>query len=508
MTQEILQSERTLFRTIVILCIMCVTLPFFFVRFIPSTDLPQHLAQIRLLHDVLTSPAQAEYSIDWLGANTLVYYLIQLNWLVFDPILTGKMAVLEIALCWLIGIFALARHRRRSVFVAIIASVFIFNSNFYWGFLNFLIGFPVFILWYIYVVDNKKERSDLNKIILITSISFLLFLAHTLWLLIAILHLFLTTIRQRPGVKEIGIRCIALAPIGIYSGIWFLRLAAVRETLGFDTTAHWIVLPWKRLEPSWVLDSVLGGLRGPAEAIIFMGVIVWIGLSLFTNWKEFHANIDWEFLSIGSLLTLIVFVAPEKYINTIFFASRWAPIAMIFFLLALPHPKKSERVVFAYATLLLIVLSFTTCLFWYRYEKTENNGLSESLKALPENARVMGLDFVQRSEILCGRPFLQSFAYAQVLHGGRVNFSFAEHHSGIVSYLKNDTIQKWTPGLEWRADRVRYKDFFQFDYVMMNGNEAIHKQVGSLPVLKPVTKDGLWRLYQCGKDTTIDVSRK
>jgi hypothetical protein len=96
---------------------------------------------------------------------------------------------------------------------------------------------------------------------------------------------------------------------------------------------------------------------------------------------------------------------------------------------------------------------------------------------------------------------LQTFAYAQVLHGGRLNFTFAEHHSGIVSFARIDTSRQWTQGLDWMADRVRYQDFSHFDYVLMSGSEAIHKEIGSLPVLKRITSGGVWQLYRCAKDS-------
>jgi hypothetical protein len=495
------QTEQKIFRIIVLVCAIFVSLPFLFVRFIPSTDLPQHLAQIRLLHDILNSPTRTEYSINWFGANTLVYYLLQVNWMIFDPILAGKMTVLEIALSWVIGIFALSHHHQRSKYAAIIACLCIFNFSLYWGFLNFLIGFPIYILWYILIIESKREYSTIKKVLLIVSVSVLLFLAHTLWLLVAIIHLFVATINQRPGYKEIAIRCIALLPIGIYSIIWFTKLESTRTALGSDTTAHWMVLPFQRIDPYWITDSVFGGLRGPTEAIILSGIIVWMILSVTTNWKNLRLSIEWEYLIIGIILATVVFLAPEKYINTIYFASRWAPISMIFFLLALPTPRLNELFNFAFSTLLFTILAFTTCFFWYRFEAIENPGLSECIQALTKNPRVMGLDFVRRSDIICGRPFMQTFAYAQVLHGGELNFSFAEHHSGIVSFKDRNRKPRWTTALEWGADRVQYKDFSQFDFVLMNGGDAIHREIGSLPVLSSVTKTGRWRLYRCLRET-------
>jgi hypothetical protein len=482
---------------LMLFCGVLVAAPFFLVHFIPSTDLPQHLAQIRLVQDVLKEPHQDKYAIEWLGANTLVYYLLQLNWMVFSPVASGKMAVLEIALAWVVSIFFLAHRKKRSLYGAALACVFIFNASLYWGFLNFLIGFPIFVLWYFIVIENRKRRATAGEIATIIGMSFLLFLAHALWLLVGLLLLAAAAIYRRAGVKEILVKALALVPVGIYSIYWFPKLAAIRTQLHFDTAAHWVTPPWERLFPQVLTDSLLGGLRGPTEALVLAGVAVWIGLSLLTNRKQIKKSTNKEFLFIGICLTAIVLFAPEKYVNTIYFASRWAPVAMIFFLLALPQPRLKEPVVFAGAALLLTILSFTTCFYWVRFEKYENSGLDESLQKITEDANVIGLDFVQNSELICGRPFLQTFSYAQVLHGGGLNFSFAEHHSGILSFAHIDTAYYWTQGLEWHPERVRVRDFARFDYALINGKEDVHRVFASLPFLTPVTSSGMWRLYQC-----------
>ncbi len=292
-------------------CSVLIAAPFFLVQFIPSTDLPQHLAQIRLLQDVLKNPQQDTYAVEWLGANTLVYYLLQCNWMVFAPVFSGKMTVLEIALAWIVSIFFLAHRKQRSLYSAVIACVFIFNASLYWGFLNFLIGFPIFVLWYFIVIDNEK-RTAAYTIATILGLSFLLFLAHALWLLVGLFLLAVALIDRRPPIPEILIKCVALIPIGLYSIYWFPKLAEIRTQLHFDTAAHWLTPPWERLFPQALTDSLLGGLRGPTEALVLTGIAAWIALSVVTNWKQMRKLINREFLFIGILLTSVVLFAPEN----------------------------------------------------------------------------------------------------------------------------------------------------------------------------------------------------
>src|SRR5262249_24841727 len=135
---------------------------------------------------------------------------------------------------------------------------------------------------------------------------------------------------------------------------------------------------------------------------------------------------------------------------------------------------------------------------WVHWEGEEMSGLVSSLAALPRGQRVMGLDFLKESAWLKGRPFLQSFAYAQACNGADVNFSFSEHSSGLV----RDAVPRrrtWTVGLEWFPDRVTVDDIAQFDYLLVNGNEKQHRTVLGDPMVSPITVTERWRLYRVSR---------
>ncbi len=136
-----------------------------------------------------------------------------------------------------------------------------------------------------------------------------------------------------------------------------------------------------------------------------------------------------------------------------------------------------------------------TAIAWHKYATEDLSGLRESLDRLPVSSRVLGLDLFKESRIIKGRPFLQLFAYAQVFKGCELNFSFAEHYSGLVAYKTKRQVS-WTPGLEWFAAKVKKTDFAFFDYVLVNGPEADHKTLSSFRELSPMTLSGRWRLYK------------
>src|SRR5215813_8474311 len=53
-------------------CCLLLAVPFVSVRFPPITDLPQHLAQIRLFHETIAAP-DSPYRVQWLTPYILAY---------------------------------------------------------------------------------------------------------------------------------------------------------------------------------------------------------------------------------------------------------------------------------------------------------------------------------------------------------------------------------------------------------------------------------------------------
>ncbi len=55
------------------------------------------------------------YSINWSGANSLVYILLGIDWFVFSPIAAGKALMLELVCMWVLAVFVLAKRQHRTV---------------------------------------------------------------------------------------------------------------------------------------------------------------------------------------------------------------------------------------------------------------------------------------------------------------------------------------------------------------------------------------------------------
>jgi hypothetical protein len=352
-------------------------------------------------------------------------------------------------------------------------------------------GFPVFVLWFALTTKAPGHRSWKLYAGLV-GISFLLYGSHALWLAAGGAWLVLIGLLKRIKVKEFLLRLATLIPCGMVALLWYPRLSLARAASGFDVAPHWSPL-FDRL--SSFVDAAFGGIRGPVEIMVFVFLYGWCGLSVWQNRRRLVGLIDRDMLAAGGFFLAIVMIAPDKFMNTIFFGFRWFPIALIFLLLSLPVPSirrlSAKTVAFTIAAAFFLI----TAIAWHKYATEDLSGFQESLEHIPSSSTVLGLDLIKSSEIIKGRPFLQLFAYAQVFKGCELNFSFAQHYSGLVAYRDRREVP-WTRGLDWYPENAKRTDFGFFDYVFVNGNEDGHRTVLSYKDLSPVTRSGRWRLYQ------------
>ena len=465
-------------------------IPILLVKFPPAADLPQHLAQIRLFKETLADPG-SPYTVQWLAPNHLVYLFLLAFWTVLPVELIARASLVLIVVLWVAAIHGLGAARGRSAAAAVVASLLIFNQSCSWGFLSFMLGFPVFVLWFALTTKGDRDFS-LSQWGALAGMSALLYGSHALWFAAGAAWLIIVGLARRTAVATIGLRLTALLPCGLFALLWYPGLSASRSATGVDVAPHWAPL-YERLAS--IVPAALGWIPGPAGTLAFLFVGFWAGLSIWQNRLRLRDAADRDLMIAAMFFLSVVAIAPDSYMNTICFSTRWVPAAMIFLLLALPAPSFRRLPSKAVALSVAMALSSATAIAWVRYEAHDLSGLPESLEAIAPSSRVLGLDLVKESDFIEDRPFLQLFAYAQVFKGGELNFSFAEHYSGLVAYRGRREVL-WTPRLEWNSEKVKWTDFGFFDFVLVNGEDRDHESLASFAGLSPVTRSGRWRLYR------------
>lgn len=472
-----------------LLSAVAIAVPCLGVSFPPVTDLPQHLGQVRLLLETLRNagdPYVVQPLTPYWGAHALLLPV----WLAVPAQAVASAAVLALGLAWAVAVHALAWKHGRAPEAALLASLFFFSQSLYWGFAPFIAGWPVYLLW-VYLL-GRTEGPPLRRGGLLLVGAALLYWCHALWFAMGMLTLAVSWATRRPGWRAVLLQGLAVAPVGLLALWWFPQL----EQRGFSSPAYYFRGLAERLSPGGLTMAAFGGLRDSVEGPVLLLVFLWLGLGLWQHRGALRQHVDPTLLPPALLLLACALALPDKYSNTIVLAERWMPGALALLLLALPGPRLPTWALRTWAVAAVALLSGFTAMTWRAFERLELSGLEASLTAVPERSRVVGLTYLKQSPLVLGRPYLQAFSYAYVLRGAELNFSFAWFAPSPV-VLQELRAPPWAQGLEWYPERLRARDLRHFDYAVVALPPEQHPVFQArMPALRPVTGDGIWRLYR------------
>ena len=474
--------------TLALLCCALAAIPFLIIKFPPVTDLPQHVAQVRLFGEAVSRP-DSPYRIQWMTPYSLVYALLGAAWIAVGPLNAGRIAMLIIAVLFIAMVHLLAARLKRPPPAAALASLLFFGHILYWGFYQFALGWALFMGWVI--LTQVRFKNPVREAAAYLLASAVLYYAHVLWFFMAVGWLALQHVILKLPWRRSVARLAGAFPFIFLAFLWYPSLAEY----GFRSKTVWSTIPPQRLSPIWLVDASFGGLRGSVE-YIFLGLLAaWLFLGYRQNRREIRSLFDRPLFFFSLFFLFLALVLPDLHTNTTRFSQRWVPPALVFLLLGLPLPRWKKSVLTAFASAALAGFFLITSLSWRAFEKSEMSGLEESLAALPQAPRVVGLSFIKDSTIVRGRPFIQAFAYSQVLRGGELNFSFADFGPSLVVYRERRRIP-WTSGLEWYPERAKKGDLLFFDYALINADEKAHGVIAGEEYMKPLTREGRWRCYK------------
>ena len=462
-------------------------------------DLPQHLAQVRLLQEWWGSaPPTVDWSlldVRWTAPNSLVYLPLAAAVTLAGPVAGGRWLVAALALAQVLTLHGLAARRGRPPDAALVAGVLVFNASLYAGFLNFLLAVPLF--WLLVDRATRPPTASPGEAAATGALATLLYSAHALVFLLggAVVAVASAVRRDRP--RDAAWRAAGFLPAAGLSLVWLPRLAAQRAAAGFDVGAHWDLGPIARL--LYLRDGALGGVAGPLEPVVYGTLcalaIAWVWRSRAT----LAADADRPLAVAVAGLAVLLLVLPDRAMNTLLLAQRFVPVTLALGWLLLPRVPTPSRAMTTWAVGVVVGASLGTAGVWRSFERAELTGFAATLDAVPAGARLIGLDLRQASPRLLGRPFMQLFAYGPAVRGGEANFSFAEHGSSVVSY-RAPRVYRHTVGLERYPEWATDADLAQFDVAWVVGDPAQHAQFDARPGVRPLTHTGVIRLYRLGAD--------
>src|SRR4051812_16037807 len=186
--QHMCQDGKRKRMTVAFVDVCLLVLPVLLLSFPPVTDLPQHVAQVRLFWEAYGHP-DGIYVIQWLAPNNLLYVLLLALAAVLPIEVVGSAALVIIISGWVVAIHWLAWRTQRPAAAAVVASLLIYGLSLSWGLLNFLIGFPVFVLWFVLTMQVPTRNLSWARWLMLATTALLLYESHALWFAVAIIWL-------------------------------------------------------------------------------------------------------------------------------------------------------------------------------------------------------------------------------------------------------------------------------------------------------------------------------
>ncbi|MBP1627689.1 MAG: hypothetical protein H6Q00_2164 [Holophagaceae bacterium] len=461
--------------------LLCCPLP-------PITDLPQHLSQVHAFWWAVHA-RDGLYSIHWISPNTLAYWVQLVLCLALPPVLALKSMTL-LLITFELAILAWLGHRLNCPrWRIILTSMLILNLDLYWGFFNFILGWPIFILFYEWRLKYHTPAQRATQGILL----FILFFAHIFWLFAALLAMtipLLSRWRKHFKLYDLYANFLPALPVLVLTTLWFFSgygsAAYIPPEYGIPVLA--------RLSVLWLTDSALGGIQGISENIFTLALIIVIVTQLAQAGRQAWAPANKSYFLLGMAILFAALVIPDKAMMTVRISQRWVPFAVQLLLLAIPAlPPARNRWIPIGALACGLFLAFQTAQSWAFFGGEDLTGYRESIQAIPPQSRLLILDFYKFGPRFKHRAYMHLGVMAQPLRGATPSHSFADIPSAWVNFTRPTP---YTKRLEWYPEWASSADFLHSDFAFVGGGPEVHAELIRRLPLAPVTSSGIWRLYK------------
>ena len=415
------------------LALLFVTFPFTVARFVPSAELPQHAAQIRLLEELwgLASATvdTSAYRVRPFAPNTLIYWPMFLLARLFTPAAAAKLTLLLIAWWVTLSLQVLAYRRKRSALSALLAGMLVFSGPLYAGLLGFLAGLPFFLLLAGRIASPWPGQARVLELAIMVCLSLLLVWSHVLWLPV-VLACFAVEALHRTSRRALAFRAAGLVPTLVFLAYGYPELLTHASLPALDSGMSTVPV-LRGLSFSNLVVLWFGGVQGWTEAAAAIVLLLYIPVTLLGLYGPRGFELDTRLLLLGALLSGFALFGPDTWMGTPNISVRFAPFGMMLLVLSLP-PLRSALMALLFLGCAAF-FSLTLSLAWYLFNQEDLTGLSASLGAAPGPTRMIEIDYRGEASTLRGRPFVHSFAYFQARYGGEGPYSLADTGRAIVT---------------------------------------------------------------------------
>ena len=464
-----------------LLCLACATLvaiPLWLHRWLPIQDLPQHLATLRVVHDVHTGalPAADVYVTHLGSTQYLLFYLVgDLLSYVVDVRTAGLLITTSYMLGTVAALYALLRSLGRDPRLCLLVVPLLTNTQLLIGLLQFVIGIPLMLYGWSLAIDtlqSKRRRLAIG----VAVVSVLVFYSHVV--VFGVFGIGMAIFAPWGSVRRLVRYWLPLVPAGIAVVYWAFFTASgdfVRSAITSGTEN-------KDLWPFWVSCRAMYELafdtyRDSADEKLFAWFVVTaVTLTVLARRAPGRPVVSTARWLLIPLVCAILYFRSEG--TNGFLGHIRDRFVLLGVITLLPTVRMPRGLLGHLGTAAMVLISGLTAetFEWHlsHFEREDVGDFGAALDHIPRDSLVAGLIFESESKYFGQNPFLHYASYSLLERGGRVNFSFAGYPHWVYAYRPHqDPLGASPPAFlwEWQPTRIQAREDLaaSYDYVLTRG---------------------------------------
>lgn len=473
-------------------------------RILPFIDLPFHLAESTILHD-LNNPAfcfSDYYSIPTLIKSN-IFHMIFCSLNIFPSVeFANKVYYIIYIIVFPLSSLFLINYIGGNKWFSLFSFLFIYNHSVHWGFVGFTMSVPFIIIFILFVIKYFENQSVLNTVTLL----FLLFFIFTMHFQNAIFCILLFSVGYLINLKKsvfyyIKYFLITLPVMCIMYYAYTFDTTSAKQNLFRFLMAYYkncyIDSLFVRLKSIAIMDNFyfIQGSFGAFFAIIFvLSFVIPVIFYLYKRYKKNYGIIQTDKYSyylyiLISTSFLCYFFLPDIIPGQNMIFERFTVFLMLALIIYCAYSYKGINLKSISKILItaVVLLHYSLVSVYFNDFRNESESFNKDL--LPDNASCKRISGIIYTNTFKSRPLYIHFPMYFIVWKKGISTGLVDYRFGAIK--RKADFEKLPYYREWIGDSRNYSDEYKnIEYILLK--DSLKLDINGFDLTK---KSGDWYLY-------------